>query len=372
MIYFQLWVTLVLILLMPAFLVYRGSRLYSNASIPRLYRRIRAYPDDTPGMVGVWIEREEKFEQWKSIGFQFSMAVLMGLWGWWTEGPEWGIVLGLFAMGLGMVIVVLIPPKVDQDVLWNILDGVFQMARNKQQPQMMYQLYWAALQLGSERGTQKAFEWARQSENNASISLMDRLLKEWGLGPERGEQMEAELHDVLMTMAVMDNIIEALDLQSDVKSFFGGAKTKALAFYDEQEPFREAPEKAFCQRCRVRSEVVDLSYTQVAICPQCHEWDAMVGDVETVVGVIGMEKEMEILENEVRISLWNAPDQTVTVAEIERLEVVAGTQINYDWAVGAVMEALRNHFPDTTTDLPYVVDPSLQLSANSLNLLSNT
>ena len=61
-----------------------------------------------------------------------------------------------------------------------------------------------------------------------------------------------------------------------------------------------------------------------------------------------------------------------SIAEIERLEVVAGTPINYDWAVGAVMEALRNHFPDTTTDLPYVVDPSLQLSANSLNLLSNT
>lgn len=100
------------------------------------------------------------------------------------------------------------------------------------------------------------------------------------------------------------------------------------------------------------------------------DYRRMVTGVYNVIGVIGPEISEKPNQGDLRLNLWDQTKNSAMAAEIDELELMAGADFNYDWAVSATIEALRNTSPESDLRLVVKKDSNLNLSPNTLNLLN--
>jgi len=93
--------------------------------------------------------------------------------------------------------------------------------------------------------------------------------------------------------------------------------------------------------------------------------------VKRAIGTIGPLEEVVFADGVIRLSIWDATKNLATPMELDAIEIHSGGDFNYDWAIGAVVEALRNRFPDKEFMLKVEVDSRVELSANSKSLLES-
>ncbi len=109
-----------------------------------------------------------------------------------------------------------------------------------------------------------------------------------------------------------------------------------------QLPLRRSYPDIFCKDCYARAEHLHYEEWDWVRCRQCKEVHGLKPGILTVVGQIGGEQEWEAKDGVLRVNLWDEANRKGHAADLEVLEVIGGKNINYDWAVSAVVDKLHN------------------------------
>lgn len=125
----------------------------------------------------------------------------------------------------------------------------------------------------------------------------------------------------------------------------------------------------FCLRCRTRGEQHTHANWTFVICKTCQEADQMLAGVQTVSGQIGPQTAPILSNGVLPINLWDVKENAANPAEINRLDILAGGEFKYDWAVSSSVEAIRNRFPDRELKLEVNIAPGVSLGPNTMNLI---
>lgn len=358
-------------MVVPCVLLYRGSNSHLRRSSLRLYRELKTPREDIVTYLNEWMESGLAFNKNNATLLQFVIGAGAAGFGYLTEGEDAAILYGVMVAAIGMVCISFIPEKVDRESLWKIWQQVFQMAGKEGSEDVAFGLYWAAMNMEEAEAKQQAFQWAQDSMSHPRIKLMDRLLNEWGVGIEAVHRRQEELEEALSALANVDPAVNDKEIQWVSTRRVEGVAASVLDFVDEQKPFLPAPGRTFCERCRVRGDGLNLHHFYVAQCLTCEQWDALVPDIEGIIGVIGPLEKAGKVGQDYLVPLWDAKDDKAILAEVDTIKVVPGGNFNYDWAVAAVVENIQNRFPHLTHRLNFEVDPYLELSPNTLNIIQN-
>ena len=140
------------------------------------------------------------------------------------------------------------------------------------------------------------------------------------------------------------------------------------AFRFQSELVKAYP-AVFCMVCRTRGEKLSVEGWSYVQCKTCKEAENLLAGVQTVVGRVGPLLAPVLDGGVLPLSLWNMAEAAPTPAEVDRVEVAAGADFNYDWAVSGAIEGLRNRFPDSEAKWEIHLDPGLELGQNTRNLI---
>lgn len=164
--------------------------------------------------------------------------------------------------------------------------------------------------------------------------------------------------------------------QSERKLLLAGATTPskeedpvyhAITFQDQL--LQEYPH-VYCLNCGTRTQVVDDNLWRHVICVTCLEANDLLPGVKMVVGHIGQQVDPLLSpEGVLPVNLWNPVTESAKPVDMDRLVISPGGDFNYDWAVSAALEAIRNRFPDKEFKVHVEVQAGVSLSTNTLNLL---
>ena len=136
-----------------------------------------------------------------------------------------------------------------------------------------------------------------------------------------------------------------------------------------QLPLRRSFPAVYCKDCYSRGERMTYESWDWVRCRSCKEATGMYAGVQQIIGQIGGQDDW-LLENGVlKVSLWDDVARKARAAQIDALEVLGGHDIQYDWAVGAVVQVLHNHSADASLRIPVRLSNAPALDANSLRLL---
>lgn len=126
----------------------------------------------------------------------------------------------------------------------------------------------------------------------------------------------------------------------------------------------------YCLQERSRGELDQLNDWKYVVGRWSLDYKKMRAGVYKVVGVIGPKVSEKFRQGELRLDLWNTIENSAITAEIDELELIAGADFNFDWAISASIEALRNASPEKDLRLVVKKDSNLNLSPNTLSLLA--
>jgi hypothetical protein len=138
-----------------------------------------------------------------------------------------------------------------------------------------------------------------------------------------------------------------------------------------QLPLRHAFPHVICKKCLMRAEKMAYESWDWLRCSRCKQADGLVPGVVRVIGQIGADVPWAIEEGELRVSLWDDATRTARVADLSGLEIVGGKDINYDWAVSAVLGQLHNQGILADRHLDILLRDAPVLEANTLQLLQS-
>ncbi|MFN8394094.1 MAG: HEAT repeat domain-containing protein [Bacteroidia bacterium] len=136
-----------------------------------------------------------------------------------------------------------------------------------------------------------------------------------------------------------------------------------------QLPIRRAYPYVYCMDCYSRAEEMRHNEWEWIRCKQCKEVHGLKIGVRKVVGQIGGESTSHFEEGTLYLPLWDEGSHQARYAELDELQVIGGKEINYDWAVGALLQKIHDHHqgPAYTTGVRLIGQPRLEM--NSLQLL---
>ena len=181
-------------------------------------------------------------------------------------------------------------------------------------------------------------------------------------------------------MEILTELIQRHQQMGMVKGAFNPANIK----YVEKKALGEAirtliariplysapPDEVVCLIHRTRGVLKKEESWQYPVCRRCGEVNTLVHGVRSLRGVIGPVKPGFVKEGHYEVPLWDEVKKKPLYGDISVLEVRAGADIEYDWAVSAVLETLRNddRFQDQVIPVEISGDPVLH--PNTLRLLT--
>ncbi len=136
-----------------------------------------------------------------------------------------------------------------------------------------------------------------------------------------------------------------------------------------QLPLRRSFPAVYCLDCYSRGERMTYESWDWVRCTACKEATGMHAGVKHVIGQIGAQTDWQLENGVLRLSLWDDAARKARPAQIDSLELVGGHDLQYDWAVGAVVQVLHNRTADTNLRIPVHLSNTPALDANSLRLL---
>jgi hypothetical protein len=138
---------------------------------------------------------------------------------------------------------------------------------------------------------------------------------------------------------------------------------------DSQMLLRQSYPDLLCSLCHTRAEEHNRGRWTYVLCRHCGDVMHLKRGIEKVVGCIGNfppEKE----ENGVLfLAVWNGTKRKAMYADMDQLLIEGGTDLNYDWAVSAVVAQIQEHEGEGAEELEVVLRNDPPLDNNSLNLL---
>jgi|GEM_PF-6903388 len=139
-----------------------------------------------------------------------------------------------------------------------------------------------------------------------------------------------------------------------------------------QMHLRNASPDNYCMECFTFSEEVVFRNWRYVRCKSCKDALHLQRGIKTSIGRIGPIPSMNPnAEGIYYLNLWDGEKNSAQPGEVEKIEVLTGLDIKYEWAISAIAEAMQNRFPDQEIKIPIEIDPSISISANTRNILGN-
>lgn len=178
-------------------------------------------------------------------------------------------------------------------------------------------------------------------------------------------------HEVLLNQQLLDTVapievrVEAWkgNEENDVRKYVG-------TLLRESNFFHTPVEDQFCTRCNTRVYEEKVLGLEVPLCRLCRKPNAILPNIHQVTGIIGPSYGRGSQQgNGYRIDLWNEKTKQIRYADIEVLEIQGGGNFDYDWAVNATLEVLRNGSAPSELKFRLIETENPNLSANTRRLL---
>ncbi len=129
--------------------------------------------------------------------------------------------------------------------------------------------------------------------------------------------------------------------------------------------------EVFCTRCNERGEVREKEGFEVVVCPVCQDQDAFELGVHEVVGIVGKEGIGKRVGSSYELSIWDEQQRKATPVQLDGLRIEPHDNLNFDWAVAATVEMIRNQGNwKAGKKIPITVHPDVTLSPNTWTLLN--
>lgn len=128
----------------------------------------------------------------------------------------------------------------------------------------------------------------------------------------------------------------------------------------------------YCHQCRTGAELLQYADWRWVQCRNCKQPTELVPHVEKVVGIVGHGIVWFLRDGILRIDLWDEANKRAIQSEVDAIEVVGGADIDYDWALSAVLEHQRNSRADQAVHLPVRLVDSPPMSPNTIAVLRTT
>lgn len=132
---------------------------------------------------------------------------------------------------------------------------------------------------------------------------------------------------------------------------------------------RRAYPELFCLACLTRAQLLSHSTWVFVHCRHCLRPELLQTGVKRVVGEIGGVSDWDLKDGILALGLWNEERRQARAADLDALHVLGGSDLNYDWAVSAVLEAMQQFQSQMPPILPIELLNHPPISANSLALL---
>ncbi|MFN8394098.1 MAG: hypothetical protein U0176_05425 [Bacteroidia bacterium] len=124
-----------------------------------------------------------------------------------------------------------------------------------------------------------------------------------------------------------------------------------------------------CRNCHEFALMQRFEEWRWVYCPSCGEATALVPGIHKIVGTIGAKEDWVERENTLYVSMWDTARNVPITTDPSSLQVLAGADIDYDWALTAVTELIANRRPTGGKDFPIQLPASITLSANTLAVI---
>lgn len=133
---------------------------------------------------------------------------------------------------------------------------------------------------------------------------------------------------------------------------------------------RNAYPHLFCVNCKTRTELRKQENWEYLSCRNCSDINGIISGVEKVVGTIGGNKNWNQQGTTLYFSLWDQEKKKARFADVDELMVIGNQEMNYDWAINAVLEVLRNGAIESDFRLPVTFQHRPELTNNTEMLIS--
>ncbi|MFN8394096.1 MAG: HEAT repeat domain-containing protein [Bacteroidia bacterium] len=202
------------------------------------------------------------------------------------------------------------------------------------------------------------------SQAHLALSQAKLILQGHQLEETPGIMDLVERHLLLLDQLQRDdtNPDEVEPIVLEVESMLDRAARQCL-------PARRAYPDLLCQACLTRARQMSYKTWVFVHCRHCIRHDLLQAGVKRVVGEIGGVMDWDLKEGLLKIGLWDEERRTARAADIEALHVIGGSNLNYDWAVSAVVEAMQQFQSEMPEALPIELIDNPSISANSVALL---
>lgn len=143
---------------------------------------------------------------------------------------------------------------------------------------------------------------------------------------------------------------------------------------DSQLLIRKAFPDLLCTRCHTRAEEHVQGRWTYILCRHCGDVMHLKAGIKTVVGCIGNFPPEREEGGVLYLNLWQGKKRKGIYADVDQLVIEGGGDMNYDWAVSAVVAQLQEHWPEEDTEfetdgIEVVLRNDPPLDTNSKNLL---
>lgn len=132
---------------------------------------------------------------------------------------------------------------------------------------------------------------------------------------------------------------------------------------------RRAYPDVLCLACLTRARQLSYRTWVFVHCRHCLRPELLQKGVQRVVGEIGGVSDWDLNDGLLTLGLWDEERRLARAADIDALHVIGGSDLNYDWAVSAVLEAMQQFQSQMPPILPIELLNNPPISANSLALL---
>ncbi len=154
-------------------------------------------------------------------------------------------------------------------------------------------------------------------------------------------------------------------------SFEDKSRRTLILFFKKLHELGPSFPHLYCGHCHRWAQRVKMEDVLLVRCPECETQDDLMPNVQAVIGRVGEAPKDDWNGNHLYLSLWNERQKKVYPAEISRLEVVPKAGVDFDWALVALVEKLRNFLPENYPRIPLGLSEEFDLDPNTFRVLND-
>ncbi len=167
-------------------------------------------------------------------------------------------------------------------------------------------------------------------------------------------------------------------IQEDKDEYVRKCAAEALDnLINSNKPYRELHPHLVCRKCLFKTQINEIEAGRFkkyvyAACRGCGTWSHLIQNVRKSVGIVGGDTEDYYTdEDSIYINLWSEQQKKARNADIDVLEIREGKNINYDYAINAVLITLSEMMCPDQKNIPVIIHKKASVPEGVMVILSH-